>query len=92
MQELTLVPMSNSQVQSLIQYNKTQIKELQLEKQYLEYLIATKYWPYADPNDLGVISQKSYELLNKAKDDLRVIKKKMKMLAELQYSLKYSIR
>ena len=91
MQELTIVPMSKNQVQSLIQHNKTQIKELQLEKQYLEYLIATKYWPYANPNDLGVISQKSYKLLNKSKNDLRAIKKKLKMLAELQYSLKYSI-
>ena len=92
MQELILVPMSKSQVQSLVQYNKTQIRELQLEKQYLEYLITTKYWPNADPNNFGVISQKSYEMLNKAKDDLRAIKKKLKLLAELQYSLKYSIQ
>lgn len=79
-------------IQQLIQYNKVQIRELDTEKKYLEYLITEIYWPKANPSNLGVISQKNYEMLNKAKDDLAAIKKKLKLLVETQYALKYSIR
>lgn len=91
MTKVVLVPMKTNTIQALIQHNKQQIRDLQLEANYLKHLITDKYWPNADPSNLGVISQKSYDMLNKAKDDLKKINKKIKLLAEIQYSLKSSL-
>lgn len=76
----------------LIKHNKKQIRELETERKYLEHMISQHYWPCSDPLDNRISSHISFTLLNKAKDDLREIKKKLKMLAEVQYALKYSIR
>lgn len=86
------VTLNTSTIQQLIQFNKVQIRELQTERDYLLYLITEKFWPNSLPNNSGYVSQRSYEMLNKTKDDLRGICKSIKLLAEVQRKLKASIR
>lgn len=89
---MTLIPMQVSTVQSLIRYNKTQIKELETESAYLKHLIQL-YFNSANPlTPNSTLSHTAFLCLNAAKDDLAKIKKQIKMLSEVQYSLKYSIR
>ena len=76
-------------IQSLVQYNKAQIKKLEVEKQYLQHLITKVLWPLSDPFDASTKSKSAFIQMNKAKKDLKVIKKKLKVLAELQNSLKH---
>jgi hypothetical protein len=86
------VTLKTGTIQQLIQFNKKQIRELQTERDYLLYLITEKFWPNALPNNSGYVSQRSYEMLNKTKDDLRGIQKSIKLLAEVQRALKAAIR
>lgn len=89
---MTLIPMQVSTVQSLIRYNKTQIKELETDRDYLKHLIQL-YFNSCNPVDpYSVLSYTSFSCLNKCKDELQAVNKKLKMLAEAQFSLKYSIR
>ena len=79
-------------IQQLIMHNKQQIRELDTEKKYLEHIIQL-YWNSCDPiHPNGILSSTAFSCLNKAKDDLAAIKKKLKLLSETQYALKYSIR
>lgn len=79
-------------IQQLIQHNKVQIRELDTEKKYLEHIIQL-YWNSCDPiHPNGILSSTAFSCLNRAKDDLATIKKKLKLLAETQYACKYSIR
>lgn len=81
-----------STIQALIKYNKTQIKELDTERAYLRHIIQL-YYNSCNPMDpYGVVSSTAFYCLNQAKDDLAVIKKKLKLLSELQASLKYAVR
>lgn len=77
-------------VQQLIAFNKVQIRELDTDKKYLEHIIQL-YWNSCDPiHPNGILSSTAFTCLNAAKGDLAAIKKKIKLLAALQYSLKYS--
>lgn len=89
---MNFIHLDTRTIQQLIQFNKKHIKELQTESDYLKYLIAEKFWPFANPSNEGYVSQRSYEMLNKTKDDLRGIQKNIKLLAEVQRKLKASIR
>jgi len=86
------VYLENSNIQQLIRYNKTQIKELDTERAYLEHIIQL-YWNSCNPiTPNSVLSHTAFSCLNRAKDGLIKIKKKLKLLAEFQYELKKSIR
>ena len=75
-------------VQQLISYNKTQIKELDTQRIYLEHLVQL-YWNSSDKMyPYGILSSTSFNCLNRAKSDLIGVKKTLKMLAEFQYQLK----
>ena len=87
-----VVFMQQNIIQALIEHSKQQIRELELEREYIQHLINTKYWPNSIPFSNSVVSHKNFEMLNRAKDDIRAICKKIKLLAEVQYSLKTSIR
>lgn len=79
-------------IQQLIRYNKTQIKELDTEKKYLEHIIQLYYHSCNPLDKKGALSSTAFSSLNKAKDDLIKIKKMLKLLSEVQYALKSSIR
>jgi len=85
------VQMNVSTIQAMIKYNKKQINNLETEKKYLQYLIAEKYFPNADPNDSSAVSEKSFIMLNLAKDDVRAIQRNINLLATINYCLKRSI-
>lgn len=79
-------------IQQLIQHNKVQIRELDTNRKYLEHLVQL-YWNSCNPIEPNsILSNTAFKCLNEAKADIKEIKKKIKMLAALQYSLKYSLR
>lgn len=79
-------------IQQLIQHNKVQIRELDTNRKYLEHLVQL-YWNSCNPVEPNsILSSTAFKCLNEAKADIKEIKKKIKMLAALQYSLKYSLR
>lgn len=89
---MTIVPMQVSTVQALIKHNKVEIRSLETEKKYLQHIIQL-YWNSSNPLEpSGVVSATAFFCMNKAKGDLAAVKKRLKLLAEVQYSLKYSIR
>jgi len=89
---MNFVHLDTSLIQKLIRYNKVQIRGLEADRKYLEHIIQY-YWNSCNPlHPQGVLSSTAFSCLNKAKDELQRVKKTIKMLAELQYSLKYSIR
>lgn len=73
----------------MIKYNKKVISEMEDEVKDLQEQ-AVYLWSQCDPNQYDTIV--SYNYLNYTKDRIRYLKKQLKMLAEMQYHLKYSIR
>lgn len=73
----------------MIKHNKETIRGMEEDVKYLQQQAAF-LWSQCDPNRASSIVD--YEYLNKTKDRIRYLKKKIKMLAEMQSYLKYSIR
>lgn len=73
----------------MIKHNKKVIREMEDEVKELQEQ-ACYLWSRCDPNKHG--TRVSYNYLNYTKNKIRYLKKQLKMLAEMQYHLKYSIR
>lgn len=73
----------------MIKHNKKIIREMEDEVKDLQEQ-AAYMWSQCDPRCKS--SYPNYIYLNRTKDEIRHLKKQLKMLAEMQYALKYSIR
>ena len=72
----------------MIKYNKQNIRILEEQVFYLQQY-ASELWSKCNPqHDSSVY----FNMLNETKDEIRKAKKEIKILAEMQYALKYSIR
>lgn len=87
-----MINLDTKTIQQLIRYNKVEIRSLDTEKKYLEHLVQL-YWNSCNPLDkYSVLSSTAFSCLNKAKVSLNATKKKLKVLAALQWHLKNSLR
>lgn len=77
-------------IQSLLAKNKQLIRSLETDRAYTQHRI-NQLWLGCDPIDTHLTSTVGFTMLNSAKDDLRAIRKEIKMLAEIQYSLKHPV-
>ena len=81
--------MTQEQIQSLIAHNKARITYLESKRKLLKEAICT-FWKDSDPMKTSLDSQTAFKCLNMAKDELRKVRKQIKILADLQSSLKYN--
>lgn len=79
--------LSSEEVQALIAYNRKKITTLEEARIALKQDIKA-FWNESNPNDLSIASEAAFICMNNCKDELRKIKKEIKMLAKLQYALK----
>lgn len=78
-------------LQAMIAHNKKQIRELENDRRHLQGILVG-FWPFCDPVNSNNTSTKAYFiLLNKTKDSVRDVQKKLKMLSTAQAALKRSI-
>lgn len=78
-------------LQAMIAHNKKQIRDLENARRCLQELVVS-FWPYCNPVDSDdKVSQAYFALLNKTKDSVRDVQKKLKMLSTAQAALKRSI-
>lgn len=84
------VYMTKKQIQAMIKWNAWQITELE-ELRFELKKIVNELWHGSDPLDNSVESKTAFEQLNLAKNELRAVRKKIKMLAEVQNSLKKAV-
>lgn len=89
---MTIHHISKSSAQAMIAMNKVRIKDLEVSKAYSLHMINEHYWPNSNPNSRSYGSQIAFLHLNQHKDDVRAIKKELKVLAEMQRFLKSYIR
>lgn len=73
----------------MIKHNKETIRDMEEDVKYLQQQVAF-LWSQCDPNRAS--SSIDYKYLNQTKDRIRNLKKQIKMLAEMQSYLRYSIR
>ena len=73
----------------MIKHNKETIRDMEEDVKYLQQQAAF-LWSKCNPNQAS--SNTEYKYLNQIKDRIRNLKKKIKMLAEMQSYLKYSVR
>lgn len=81
--------MSQPEVQAMLSFNKKMITLLEVERKELQENIDV-FWKGSDPLNKTMPSSVAFNCLNQAKDDLRQIKKKIALLAKMQYSLKHA--
>lgn len=79
--------LTKEQIQALIAYNKQQITALEEQQSILKDSIKV-LWEASDPMDISVASTTTFQCLNECKNSLRKVKKQIKLLAQVQYSLK----
>lgn len=84
------VYMTKKQVQAMIKWNAWQITELEELRAELKKIV-NELWHGSDPLDDSISSKTAFEQLNLAKNELRAVRKKIKMLAEVQNSLKKAV-
>lgn len=84
------VYMTKKQVQAMIKWNAWQITELEELRSGLKRKIDI-LWKASDPLDNSPASITAFNCLNLAKNELRAVRKKIKMLAEVQNSLKKAV-
>lgn len=84
------VYMTKKQIQAMIKWNAWQITELE-ELRFELKKIVNELWHGSDPLDNSIESKTAFEQLNLAKNELRAVRKKIKMLAEVQNSLKKAV-
>ena len=79
--------LTKEQIQALLAYNKQQITDLEVKQKEIKNCI-DNLWKASDPMDISIASTTAFQCLNVFKDALRKIKKQIKLLAQVQYSLK----
>lgn len=82
--------LTQEQTQALLAYNKQQITLLEEFRESLKKDIQT-LWEASDPMDYSIASQTAFNCLNQLKTKLRKVKKQIKILAQVQYSLKHPL-
>lgn len=83
--------MNQDQVQAMISYNKKEITALTAKQNELKGSVRI-LWEASDPMNTNVDSITAFTCLNIAKDQLRKVKKDIKVLSQVQSALKCSIR
>lgn len=86
-----VIYMTQDQVQAMISYNKKEITALTAKQNELKNSIRI-LWEACDPMNTNVDSTTAFTCLNIAKDQLRKVKKNIKVLSQVQSALKFSIR
>ncbi len=79
--------LTKEQIQALLAYNKQQITALEEQQSILKDSIKV-LWEASNPMDTSVASTTAFQCLNECKNSLRKVKKQIKLLAKVQYSLK----
>ena len=82
--------LTKEQIQALIAYNKQQIAALEMHQNVLKESIQV-LWEASNPIDTSVVSTTAFQCLNECKNSLRKVKKQIKLLAQVQYSLKQHV-
>lgn len=77
-------------LQAMVAHNKKHIRELENDRRYLQGILVN-FWPFCDPTNNNESTKAYFTLLNKTKDSIRDVQKKLKMLSTAQAALKRSI-
>lgn len=81
------VIMNKQTIQAMLAYNSKRITQLEEEFTYLRSIIQL-YWDASNPMNNSVDSVTAFSCLNISKDQLRKVKKELKVLRAAQQAMK----